>query len=112
MVRESDDFQKVIVPYSFSLFQLEKVSSQKRLHEIAHQPGAIRAGSTVDPQQRVQDYRGERYSGTMYYTQTQNMHSAETRLLQQHKGVHNKQSVSNASNKPGSVYVVKGKKFS
>ena len=86
--------------------------TQQELHEIADVPGAIRAGSTKNPKQRLQDYRQEGYSGTMYYTRTDNMYRAETRLLQGHEFRHNMHDVSNASEERGFVYVVKGKRFS
>ena len=69
-----------------------------------------RVGATEDPKQRAGQYAREGYSGEMYQFKTQNMHKAEDRLLQQ-AGTHNVQQKSNAPDKPGYAYALKGRKY-
>ena len=88
-----------------------KQVSAKTLHKVASGKGAVRSGSTVDVQRRAGEYQAEGYSGTMYYAKTQNMKTAEDRLLQAGPGIHNAMKKSGAQKKGGFVYAIKGKKY-
>ena len=85
--------------------------TQKQLAHIASQPYAIRKGATVNPPSRAAQYSHEGYRGVMYEAPTQNMKRAENKLLE-NPGIHNQQTHSNVAEKPGHVYVVKGRKSS
>ena len=85
--------------------------SFSELQKVAAGKSVARVGATENPQQRADQYAREGYSGQMYQFRTQNMHRAEDRLLQQAAGTHNVQARSNAPDKPGYVYVVKGRKY-
>ncbi len=87
----------------------EKVT-QSKLQEIADERSAIRAGSTGDPDKRARDYAQEGYAGTLYYAPTENMMKSEDKILRGRNFRHNEQELSNASESPGNVYVIKGKK--
>ena len=90
---------------------IHKVATFKELHQIAAQSGVIRVGATNDPNRRANQYEREGYSGQMYYFKTENMRKAEDKLLEQAAGIHNVQQRSNAENKPGYVYAIKGRKY-
>ena len=47
----------------------------------------------------------------VYYAKTQNMKTAEDRLLQAGPGIHNAMKKSGAQKKGGYVYAIKGKKY-
>ena len=81
------------------------------LRKIVAGKSVVRVGATENPQQRADQYAREGYSGQMYQFRTQNMHRAEDRLLQQAAGTHNVQERSNAPDKPGYVYAIKGRKY-
>lgn len=85
-------------------------ATQADLHQIAQLPGAIRAGSTANVDQRAEAYGREGYSGTMFVAPTKNMQQAEDALLQSHNFRHNVQSASNAQQAAGHVYVIKGRR--
>ena len=80
------------------------------LQKVAAGKSVARVGATEDPSQRAGQYAREGYSGEMYQSKTQNMRKAEDRLLQQ-AGTHNVQQKSNAPDKPGYVYALKGRKY-
>ena len=80
------------------------------LQKVAAGKSVARVGATENPQQRADQYAREGYSGQMYQFRTQNMRKAEDRLLQQ-AGTHNVQERSNAPDKPGYVYAIKGRKY-
>ncbi len=88
--------------------KIRKVS-QEKLSKIAHQRGAIRAGSSKHPKARAEKYKDEGYGGTMFVAPTNDMKKAENKLLRNSLR-HNTHERSNAPNKPGKVYVIKGKK--
>jgi hypothetical protein len=81
------------------------------LQKIVAEKSVARVGATENPQQRADQYAREGYSGQMYQFRTQNMQRAEDRLLQQGGGTHNVQERSNAPDKPGYVYALKGRKY-
>ena len=81
------------------------------LQKIAAGKSVARVGATENPQQRADQYASEGFSGQMYEFKTQNMRKAEDRLLQQSAGTHNVQERSNAPDKPGYVYALKGRKY-
>ena len=85
--------------------------SFKELSEIADQNGAIRAGATIDPERRKRTYGADGYSGTMFYSWTENMRRAENRLFEQHTFRHNIHNRSNCQPESGYVYVIKGKLY-
>ena len=89
--------------------------TQKELHEIVGERGAIRVGATVDPDRRANGYESDGYAGTMYVAKTENMMKAEDRLLKEARktggGRHNVQDLSNAAEDPGYVYVIKGRRY-
>ena len=76
--------------------------------------GVIYAGSTKDPEERADQHERNGFSGTMYYAKTQNMRLAENRLLKSRKGDYryNDHETSNQDEKPGYVYLIKGRKYS
>ena len=80
------------------------------LQKLAAGKSVARVGATENPGERAQQYAREGYSGQMYQSRTQNMRKAEDRLLQQ-GGTHNVQERSNAPDKPGYVYALKGRKY-
>ena len=86
-------------------------ATQAQLKEISEETHSIRAGSTIDPQQRAGEYERDGYSGTMYTARTENMNRAETQLLQNYDYTHNVHLSSNSPAEPGYVYVIKGKRF-
>ena len=91
--------------------QNPKTVTQKKLQQVARGDGIARVGSTTNPKQRAQQYWSEGYRGKMYQSTTQNMRKAEDKLLQHTPGKHNVQKRSNAPDKPGKVYAVKGRKY-
>ena len=86
------------------------------LLDIVGEVGAIHVGATNHPDQRAQSYKAEGYAGVMYIAKTKNMMKAEERLLKEVRktrgGRHNVHSLSNAAEKPGYVYVIKGRRHS
>lgn len=46
----------------------------------------------------------------MYYAETKNMKTAETKLLSEHNFKHNQQVTSNQQPKKGYIYVIQGRK--
>ena len=93
-----------------NIHELNEVSFGK-LKEIGQEKGAIYVGSTDDVKRRTKEHEREGYSGVVYYSKTKNMMRAEDELLK-HPGIHNKDKESGAQEQPGSVYVIKGRKFS
>ena len=85
--------------------------SQEELHDIAQENNAIYSGSCSNIDLRMDQHSSDGYSGTAYYSHTENMMKAEDKLLDVSHG-HNIQKSSNAPEAPGNVYVIKGKKFS
>ena len=82
------------------------------LNEIAQTKGAIRFGSTNNPRRRAYEYERESYSGAMFCSPVCNMKLAENYLLRYgHRGRHNVYRRSGARQKPGFVYVIKGRKY-
>ena len=89
--------------------------SQGQLHKmIEKEKGVIRCGATANYNNRANGYEREGYSGVLYYARTKNMMKAEDNLLKTGSNsgscIHNQQGQSNMQEKPGYVYVVKGKK--
>lgn len=84
-------------------------TTQQELHEKAEECGSIRAGATVDPNRRADEYEAEGFSGRMYVAPTENMMKAEDKLLD-HELRHNEQVNSNAAEGAGYVYVIQGRK--
>ena len=82
-----------------------------QLREISEQNYAVRAGSTIDPEQRAGQYEREGYSGTMYFAKTENMNKAESKLLQDYTYTHNVHQSSNSPSEPGYSYVIKGRRY-
>lgn len=91
--------------------ELEKVSSQKKLHIKAREKGSIRVGSTETPYIRKGTYEVKGYSGTMYFAKTSNMMKAEDKLLAIKTFLYNKQKYSNVPEEKGYVYVIQGRKY-
>ena len=91
--------------------RVHKVATFNELQQIAAQSGGIRVGATDDPNRRANEHEREGYSGQMYYFKTENMRKAEDKLLEQAPGIHNVQQRSNAEDKPGYVYAIKGRKY-
>ena len=95
--------------------ELEHFKTQKELHEWIKK-GTIRAGSTVKPSRRRREYQRIGYRGTMYYTETTNMHYAENELFRERmttfKGNfrHNHHAVSNCPERAGKVYLIHGRR--
>ena len=87
-----------------------KSVSFRELQKIAAGNYVARVGATEDPKQRAGQYASQGYSGEMYQFKTQNMRKAEDKLLQQ-AGTHNVQQRSNAPDKSGYVYALKGRKY-
>ena len=91
--------------------ELQKVT-QKVIYERVKEPGVICAGSTIDLEHHKAEYEREGYEGTMYYTETKNMKKAEGKLLASCADCgHNIQLSSNAEEKPGYIYIIKGTKM-
>lgn len=95
--------------------KLVRLGSQNELFEIVAEWGAIRVGSTGEPSVRAATYTRDKYGGTMYYAETRNMRLAEDRLLkaafESGGGRHNQHTLSNASEEPGYVYVIQGRRY-
>jgi len=87
----------------------EKVS-QGDLQRIVKEKGAVRAGSSTNLEGRIQQYKQEGYKGKLFHADTRNMMKAEDKLLKENP-LHNQQKLSNAPERPGKVYVIKGGKF-
>lgn len=87
-------------------------TTQMDLHNLAAEHGSIRVGVTTDLDARIRSYENKGYSGTFYVAPTQNMMQAENRLLSGYDFRHNQQNQSNASDKPGWVYLIRGRKYS
>lgn len=85
---------------------------KKTLFKLAKRPRIIRVGATKNISSRTNQYKNERYSGTLFYAKTTNMRKTETMLLLQRPFVHNVHKKSNISNKKGYVYAIKGKQYS
>jgi hypothetical protein len=83
----------------------------RQLRSLSQERGAIRAGATIDPQQRKYGYQAEGYSGVMYYANVDNMRKEENALLQLKQFRHNDHSRSNAQPERGTVYIIKGKRW-
>lgn len=86
------------------------VKTQNELSKIANERGAIRVGSTYNPQARAASYAHEGYRGTMYAAPTNNMIQSENRFLRDSATRHNVHGFSNAQDEKGYVYVVKGQR--
>ena len=84
--------------------------TQERLHQIIRRSGAIRAGATIEPEQRMKQYEYDGYSGAMYYSKTQNMKAAEDKLFEIRVPPENVHTKSNAPSEPGYVYVIVGER--
>lgn len=84
--------------------------TQSQLHELAQENYSIRAGGTINPERRANDYEREGYSGVMYAARTDNVQYAEDRLLE-HNLRHNVHEQSNLPPVEGFVYVIQGKKY-
>lgn len=84
---------------------------QVDLYEIADQNFSIRCGATIDPSARAKQYERYGYSGTMYYSETQNMKKAENKLLENYTFLHNIYERSGVDSEPGYIYIIKGKRF-
>ena len=103
----------VIIPsitLSNILWQLEGPLTQSELHEIIQEYGAIRTGATVDVDRRRDEYEEDGYSGTMFFAETRNMKFAEDRLLEIRVPRYNEQTLSNAQEEEGYVYVIQGRR--
>ena len=72
---------------------------------------AIYSGSASNIDLRMDQHENEGYSGTVYYSHTENMMKAEDKLLDVSHG-HNIQESSNVRGAPRNVHVIKGKRFS
>lgn len=59
---------------------------------------------------RKNSHEAEGFYGTMYYAKTNNMHSAENRLLAERITIYNKQRDSNQTPDSGFVYSIVGHK--
>ena len=67
----------------------------------------VRAGSTINPDERRRDYVYNRgYSGTMYVAKTKNMQLREDQLLQQRRFKDNIHTTSNQVAGPGYIYLI------
>ena len=93
------------------IVKLTELRTFTELSEIAVQNGVVRAGSTDDITRRKDEYQEEGYSGTMFYTRTENMKYAENKLLEMRSYRHNIQTRSNSQPEPGYVYVIKGRLY-
>ena len=90
--------------------RIQKVS-QKALFKVTRRRRIIRAGATKNIRERINKYKNERYSGTVYFAKTTNMKKTENKLLGQRLYAHNVHRKSNSSNKKGFVYAIKGKRY-
>lgn len=80
------------------------------LERILLKRGGIYAGIAESKERlagRRHAHERNGFAGTMLFAKTQNMYYAENRLLE-HRPRHNKQRISNAPEKSGYVYVIKG----
>ena len=93
-----------------NIHHIQEVDSLQ-LDAIAQERGVIRFGSTIDPRRRAYQYERQSYSGVMFYTFVYNMKRAEDYLLQ-YGGRHNVHRKSGARQRPGYVYLIKGRKYS
>ena len=84
--------------------------TQRELHRIAAKNGSIRGGATISPDARANSYEHGGYSGKMYVAKTENMMTAEDKILK-HGLRHNQHDRSNAQAVPGFIYIIKGKKI-
>ena len=80
-----------------------------KLQCLCLERGAIRAGSTGDPNQRKYGYEAEGYSGTLFYARVSDMKQAEDDLLRRRDFLHNIHSRSNSQPQKGYVYIIKGR---
>jgi hypothetical protein len=85
--------------------------TQKEIEKDAKKNGSIRVGVTDDPKRRAREYEQEGYQGTMEIARTSNMRKAENRLLDRNYR-HNQQKESNAPEKEGYIYLIRGRKLS
>ena len=90
--------------------ELQKVA-QKDIYKKLEEQGVVRAGCSIDPKRRKDEYEREGYVGAMYYAETENMKTAENRLLDYRDYRHNVQKSSNAQEKAGYIYVIQGRKM-
>ena len=74
----------------------------------------VRVGSSENALngRRRGEYERDSYSGWMYIAKTKNMKSAEQKLLDECRGIHNVHKTSNAEAKPGHVYILIGERYS
>ena len=80
--------------------------SFETLKQKAKQVNNERVGATKDIERRQSEYEKKGYSGKMYYFKTENMHSAENKLLSECVCPGNVQKESNAQASGGYVYVI------
>ena len=80
--------------------------SFETLKQKARQVNNERVGATNNIERRRGEYERKGYSGTMYYFKTENMHSAENKLLGVCVCTGNVQKESNAQPSEGYVYVI------
>ena len=91
--------------------KLEKIGplSHEKLFDLAKKHHNVRVGSTIDVEQRAEQYEEDGYSGDMYYAKTDNIRRAEDKLLRFH-GRHNVHKRSGVKERRGYIYVILGKK--
>lgn len=85
------------------------VKTQAEVFERCNEHGAVRGGSTIDPENRAAEYFRQGYRGTMFAALTTNMMKAEDRVLKYNLR-HNEQKSSNSAEAEGYVYVIIGQK--
>lgn len=83
---------------------------QTTISKLLDLPNSIYDGSTKNVQDRKNNHEGEGFYGTMYYAKTNNMHSAENRLLAERRTIYNEHHESNQTSESGFVYSIVGHK--
>lgn len=89
---------------------LERISTQEELFEIAEEAGSVFGGATVDPYDTARELEQNGFRGTMYYAHTTKMKLAEDKLLAIGDFRHNKFQRSGVQNESGYIYVIQGQK--
>ena len=95
-----------------SLSLQSKPRTWEYIHDLCLQAGSIYIGSTCkeDLQARIKAFEESGFQGDFYYAETQNMRQAEDELLKE-KPRWNTQTQSIRKEKPGYVYLIKGRRF-
>ena len=102
---------------------MKRKATQRELHTLCHEDEAMYVGSSRkgnmqmneaprDPlENRTGGHEREGYSGTVYYTETQNIKDAEDELLKLRSYPYNKYKLSGQQEEPGYVYLIWGRRY-